>query len=69
MIRNTDIPIYDINSQEIGSICCYQYSSLVNNNIFYTKLPESPAKDVDSLEYWLYNIDTKENNYLGTVDD
>ncbi len=67
--QNTIVPIYNMNNQEIGSICAFQYSMLVGNSILYTKLPESTSNSLSKLEYWLYNIDTKKDHKLGTVND
>lgn len=61
--------IYDINNKIIGEISCYQYSTLVKNNILYTKLLDGSTSSSDGVEYWLYNIDTKTDTYLGTVKD
>lgn len=61
--------IYDINNKIIGEISCYQYSTLVKSNILYTKLLDGSTSSSDGVEYWLYNIDTKTDTYLGAVKD
>lgn len=66
--KNSVIPIYDASSQEIGSITCYYYSAFVNDSILYTKLPENALSE-ETLEYWLYNIETRNNYKLATVDN
>ncbi len=68
-ISNTDIPIYDINSKEIGCINCYGFSFLVDNYILYDKLPKNNVDEITELEYYLYDIDTKESFLLSTISD
>lgn len=65
--RNSVVSIYNANSEAIGSFDCYDYSTLVNGSILYTKALENAPED-DRLEYWLYNIETKANHKLGVVD-
>ena len=65
--NNSVIPIYDADSREIGSIECFYYSAFVNGSILYTKLPEN-AKSEETLEYWLYNIQTQNNYKLAAID-
>lgn len=64
---NTDIPIYDINSQEIGSITCFNYSLPIDNYILYSKLPNNHVDEITEMEYHLYDIDTKEDYPLSTI--
>lgn len=66
---NTDIPIYDINNQEIGSITCFNYSLLIDNYILYSKLPNNNVDEITEMEYYLYDIDTKEDYPLSTIND
>lgn len=66
---NTDIPIYDINSREIGSITCFNYSLLVDKYILYSKLPKNNVEKITEIEYHLYDIDTKEDYLLSTIRD
>lgn len=63
---NSIVSIYDAYNQEIGSITCFGYSVLVDESVLYTKLPENASSE-DTLEYWLYNIQTKSNNQLAVV--
>lgn len=63
------VPIYDISNKKIGEISCYSYSTLIQNNILYTKLMNGSTSSSDGVEYWLYNIDTQTDTYLGTVKD
>lgn len=67
--KNTVVPIYDANNEEIGTITCYTYSSLVNSSILYTKLPEDNADSLKTLEYWLYDIEAKKDYKLATIND
>ena len=66
--KNSVVPIFNAKNEEIGSIDCYYYSVFVNNSILYTKLPENASSD-DRLEYWLYDIETKDNYKLAVVDN
>ncbi len=66
--KNSVVSVYNANSEVIGSFNCYDYSTLVNGSILYTKALENAPED-DRLEYWLYDIETKENHKLGVVDD
>ncbi|MBD5156124.1 MAG: hypothetical protein HDT13_00555 [Butyrivibrio sp.] len=67
MNLNEIIPIFNAKNQEIGSITCYGYSALVNGSILYTKYPENTSSS-NCLEYWLYDIEAKEDYKLGIVD-
>ncbi len=64
---NVVLPIYNAENQEIGSITCYGYSLLTNGCILYSKVPENSSM-LNAQEYWLYDIEAKENHMLGTVD-
>lgn len=66
--RNSVVSVYNAKNEVIGSFDCYDYSTLVNGSILYTKALENAPED-DRLEYWLYNIETKENHKLGVVED
>ncbi len=66
--NNRVVPIYDINNKEIGSITCLSYSAFVAGNILYKKLPEN-ASSKSTIEYWLYDINTKTDYQLAVVDD
>lgn len=65
--HNTEIPIYDMTSQEIGSITCFNYSLLIDNYILYSKLPKNNVYEITEMEYHLYDIDTKEDYPLSTI--
>lgn len=65
--HNTEIPIYDMTSQEIGSITCFNYSLLIDNYILYSKLPKNNVDEITEMEYHLYDIDTKEDYPLSTI--
>lgn len=65
--KNSVVSVYNANNEVIGSFDCCDYSALVNGSILYTKALENAPED-DRLEYWLYNIETKENHKLGVVD-
>lgn len=67
--QNTVVTIYNADSQEIGSICCYSHSVLVNSSVLYTKLPKSPSPNTKTLEFWLYDIESGEDHKLGTITD
>ncbi len=69
LFHNITVPIYNADNQEIGSICCYSHSVLVNSSILYTKLPESPSQTSETLEFWLYDIESREDHKLGTITD
>lgn len=64
---NSVVSVYNAKNEVIGSFDCYDYSTLVNGSILYTKALENAPED-NRLEYWLYNIETKENHRLGIVD-
>ena len=70
-VTNTDIPIFDRDHKEIGSITCYNYSPLTDHGLLYTKIPENaaPAPTPKELEYHLYDIESGEDHLLGTVED
>ncbi len=65
--ENHVVTIYNTDNQEIGSITCNDYSSLVNGCLLYSKTPESSSSP-EACEYWLYDIEAKENYMLGVID-
>lgn len=64
---NTTIPIYNAADQEIGSVCVHECLVLIDSSILYTKIPDGVSAPSVELEYRLYDIETGEDNMLGTV--
>ncbi|MBO4391382.1 MAG: hypothetical protein J5825_11060, partial [Lachnospiraceae bacterium] len=68
---NSELPIYNAEHQEIGSISCLNYSNFTDQGILYTKIPEGDdtRNGTSRVEFHLYDIENKEDHYLTTVDD
>jgi len=69
--QNLELPIYDFNNKKIGSINCYNYLMLIDNNILYTKLPKGKeaTDSLNEMEYWLYDIESQNNYQLLTINE
>ena len=69
--ENSELPIYNAEHQEIGSISCLNYSNFTDQGILYTKIPEGDdtRNGTSRVEFHLYDIENKEDHYLTTVDD
>lgn len=65
--KNLVLPIYNADDQEIGSITRHGYIAFAGGCILYSKGLENPPSP-EAIEYWLYDIETKENYMLGVAD-
>ncbi|MDE7230698.1 MAG: hypothetical protein K2N56_09480, partial [Oscillospiraceae bacterium] len=66
--HNRTALIYNSLNEEIGSFNGETRLSFVDGSILYTKANENDPFDPE-LEYWLYDIETKENHKLGAFAD
>lgn len=65
-VLNETLKIYDINNKDIAEIEHYGNIIYVEDFIIYSKMSND---EIDGLEYYKYNIETKENITLGTIKD
>lgn len=63
---NEILKIFDINNKVVGEIVHYGKIIYVEDFIIYSKMSND---EIDGLEYYKYNIETKENITLGTIKD
>lgn len=67
-VKNTELSIYNIQNEEIGSICAYHYGGLVDSFVLYNALPEG-RHDTSEVVYHLYDIETGIDYELCSVQD
>lgn len=61
--------IYDSNNNVIGQIERYGLISLADGKLFYPNLAQDSTDEKTIQEFYLYDVETKENTKLGRIED
>ncbi len=64
---NTTAQIYDVNHNEIGQLEYYEALLQFENSIIYNKLPSGKAATRETVDYYRYDLETKQHIKLFTV--